>query len=83
MENKKTKKEQKGFFSDYPSSSGVSLGFICGLFTILGLIGGFLYPVGSNQREEFITGWKYGFATTFVLGAIACFVYLTAVVGLL
>ena len=83
MENKKTNNEHKGFFSDYPKSSGVSLGFICGLFAVLGLIGGFLYPVGSNQREEFITGWKYGFLATFILGAIGCFVYLRIVVGIL
>ena len=40
--------------------SGIGLGLICGLFLIFGLIGGFLYPQESLQREEFIGGWKLG-----------------------
>lgn len=40
--------------------SGIGFGLICGLFLIFGLIGGFLYPQESLQREEFIRGWKFG-----------------------
>ena len=47
--------------NNYYRPSGMSLGLICGLFSVLGLIGGFLYPVDSDQRDEFISGWKIGF----------------------
>lgn len=47
--------------NNYYRPSGMSLGLICGLFSVLGLIGGFLYPVDSDQRDEFISGWKTGF----------------------
>lgn len=70
MENNKTNNKQKGFFSDYPKSSGVGLGLICGLFSVLGLIGGFLYPQESLQREEFIRGWKIGFFFSLIVTII-------------
>lgn len=63
----------------YYVKPGYGLGFICGLFTILGLIGGFLYPVDSEQREQFITGWKFGFITTLVITTLSLICFLVKV----
>lgn len=54
----------------YYLKPGYGLGFICGLFTIFGLIGGFLYPTESEQREQFITGWKFGFLSIIAFSVI-------------
>lgn len=74
MENKQLNKNEYQYKYKNP---GGGLGFICGLFTILGLIGGFLYPVESEQREEFITGWKLGFAFVVVVSIVSIFITLT------
>ena len=74
MENKQLNKNEYQYKYKTP---GGGLGFICGLFTILGLIGGFLYPVESEQREEFITGWKLGFAFVVVVSIVSIFITLT------
>lgn len=74
MENKQLNKNEYQYKYKNP---GGGLGFICGLFTILGLIGGFLYPVESEQREEFITGWKLGFAFVVVVSIVSILITLT------
>lgn len=76
MENKQVNKNEYQYKYKNP---GGGLGFICGLFTIIGLIGGFLYPVESEQREEFITGWKVGFAFITILSIVCSLIYLSVI----
>lgn len=45
-------------------SLGKMLGFF---FSIIGLFAGFLYPEGSEEREDFIDGWFSGFMSMLLL----------------
>lgn len=54
-------------------SLGKLLGFF---FTILGLFAGFLYPQDSEERKNFIDGWKAGFEILLYVAVISLVVIL-------
>ena len=57
-------------------SNSSGLGFLCGLFSIFGLWGAFLYPTDSEDRHNFIKAWIVGFFTILIItGIITIFYY--------
>ena len=53
-----------------------SLGKLIGFFfNIIGLFAAFLYPQDSEERKNFISGWRIGFETFLLIFILAIVVY--------